>query len=126
MAKKDYSNLFYKIGTEKIYLPFTILEHWHFIQIAQNSHFLRLLNIKMMKMAKRDPRRTLMLLKLCGNAFSAQKTYMGSILDRKTSKFGLKCPKMAFLAILDKKKFLSSKLMLYHMGGPTDLTCKYI
>ena len=59
-------------------------------------------------MAKRDPRRALTVLKPCGNAFSAQKTYMGSILDRKTSNFGWKCPKMAFLAILDQK-FLSSK-----------------
>jgi len=78
------------------------------------------LNIKMMKMAKWDARRALMVLP-CGNAFSAQKTYRVSILDRKTSNFGQKCPKMAFLAILDPK-FLSSKLMLYHMGGPTDLT----
>ena len=79
------------------------------------------LNIKMMKMAKWDARRALMVLKPCGNAFSAQKTYRVSILNQKTSNFGRKCPKMAFLAILDPK-FLSSKLMLYHMGGPTDLT----
>ena len=55
-----------------------------------------------MKMAKRDSTRALTVLKPCGNAFSAQKTYMGSILDRKTSNFGWKCPKKAFLAILDK------------------------
>ena len=44
--------------------------------------------MKMEKMAKTDPRRGLTVLKPCGNAFSAQKTYMGSILDRKTSNFG--------------------------------------
>ena len=57
-------------------------------------------------MAKRDPKRALTVLKPCGNDFSAQKTYMGSILGRKTSNFGLKCSKMAILAILDQK-FLS-------------------
>ena len=46
-----------------------------------HDHFLGLLNIKMMKMAKRDPRRAQTVLKPCGNAFSAQKTYLGTILD---------------------------------------------
>ena len=80
----------------KFFLPLTTLEHCHFIWLAQNSHFLGLLNIKMMKMDKREPRRALTVLKPSGNAFSAQKTYMGSILDWKTSNFGWKCPKMAF------------------------------
>ena len=74
----------------------------------------------MMKITKKGPRRTVTVLKPCENAFSAQKTYMWSFLDRKTSNFDYKCPKMPFLAILDQK-FLSSKLMLYHMGRPTDL-----
>ena len=80
-----------------------------------------MINIEKMKMAKEDPRRALTVLKPCGNVFSAQKTYMGPILDRKTLILAKNGQKMAFLAILDQK-FLSSKLMLYHMGGPTDLT----
>ena len=86
----------------KFFLPLTILEHWRFSWIAQDGHFLGLLNIKMMKMAKRDPRCALTVLKPCGNDFSAQETYMGSILGRKTSNFGWKCPKKAFFALLDK------------------------
>merc|ERR1712074_309345 len=44
-------------------------------------------------MAKWDARHALMVLKACGNAFSAQKTYRVSILDRKTSNFGRKYQK---------------------------------
>ena len=46
-----------------------------------------------MKMGKQDPRRALTVLKPCGNAFSAQKTYMGSILDRKALQHWLKMSK---------------------------------
>ena len=62
-----------------------------------------LLNIKMMKMPKRDPRRAQTVLKPCGNAFSAQKTYLGTILDHFYDFGGLGVLASAMTAILTPK-----------------------
>ena len=57
-------------------------------------------------MAKTEPRRAPMILKPCGNIFSAQKTYMGSILDRKTLTLAENARKWLFWPFWTKK-FLS-------------------
>ena len=73
-----------------------------------------------MKMAKRDPRRALTVLKPRGNAFSAKKPIWGPSWIEKPLILAENAQKWHFWPFWTKK-FQSSKLMLYHMGGPTDL-----
>ena len=77
--------------------------------------------MKLKKMAKTASRRATTVLKPCGNVFSAQKTYVGSNLDRKTLFLAENTRKRLFLAISDQK-ISKLKLMLSGLGGPTDLT----
>ena len=56
----------------------------------------------MMKIAKRDPRRALTVLKPCGNAFSAQKPIMGSSCIEKPLNLAEKAQKCHFWAFSAK------------------------
>ena len=73
----------------------------------------------MIKIAQSDPKHFLMVLRPCGNVFSAQKPIWGPSWIGKTVTLAKNAEK-AFLPILDQK-ISKKKLMLSDMGGPTDL-----